>query len=60
MCPANAGQEAGIKFAGGLKPEEVLGLWRDLIQWHSALTLPAEGSKVSPSLRSRAHLHWME
>lgn len=29
MCPANAGQEAGIEFAGGLKPEEVLGLWRE-------------------------------
>ena len=38
MCLADARQEAGITFAGELKPEEVVGLWRDLIQWDRELT----------------------
>lgn len=60
MCLADARQEAGITFAGELKPEEVVGLWRDLIQWDRELTSHAEGGRFSPSLRSRPLPPWME
>ena len=58
MCLADARQEAGITFAGELKPKEVLGLWRDLIQWDRELTSHAEGGRFSPSLRSRPLPPW--
>lgn len=60
MRPADAGQEAGIKSAGGPRPEEVAGFWRDLSQWEKARAPCAEASRDSPSLRCRPHPPWTE
>lgn len=38
VCPVGTGQDAGIQFAGGLKPGEVAGLWRDVLQWDDGLS----------------------
>lgn len=38
MCPADHEQEAGTNFAGGPKPEEASGLWRDLTEPDNGLT----------------------